>query len=122
MRPSEFEPATIMFDGRVLMVRFSPMIKWVLAPNGAIIAGASDRYRFEVRHPQGQVLVVERRWEPVPIQPDERELVPTELDGLAAAAATSATSRCPRASSSTPSPRPTSATTPSSPPSTSPTA
>jgi hypothetical protein len=69
----DFEPATIMFDGRVDPVRFSPMIKWVLAPNGAIVAGASDRYRFEVRHPQGQVLIVERHWEPISIQADERE-------------------------------------------------
>lgn len=52
---------------------FAPTIAWELARSGEIIAGVSHQYRFEIRRPDGTVTVVERDYEPVPIESDERE-------------------------------------------------
>jgi hypothetical protein len=80
----EFRTAGIQEVGTPFSPRF-----WVnLAPSGAVVAGASDRYRFEVRSPGGSGLVVERYWEPVPVTADEaewtRRLHIAALRGLAA--------------------------------------
>ena len=48
----------------------SPVIE--LAPFGAWIAGLADEYRFEVRHFDGRVTVVERVVAPVPVTGEER--------------------------------------------------
>lgn len=38
---------------------------WGISPVGAIIAGVSDRYRFEVTHSDGGRTIVERYWDPI---------------------------------------------------------
>ncbi len=43
------------------------------APDGKLVYGASDRYRFEVRSPAGARIVVERYWDPIPIPPEHKE-------------------------------------------------
>jgi hypothetical protein len=50
---------------------FNPAKQWTFAADGSIVVGVSDRYRFEVRRPDGTVLRVERVAEPVPVLADE---------------------------------------------------
>ena len=69
----EIPAASFRLGDRVYSTRFSPDLKWRVAPSGALIFGTSERYRFEVRHPTGDSLIVEQAWDPVPIQVDERE-------------------------------------------------
>lgn len=52
---------------------FTPGFEWVLTPGGELIAGLSNEYRFEVRDPDGSLKVVEKAWEPVPVNDDERD-------------------------------------------------
>ena len=54
----------------------TPFSAWLLfnpAPHGGIVAGASDRYRFEVHERDGSRLVVERTWQPVPVPVEQKE-------------------------------------------------
>jgi hypothetical protein len=64
---------TITVEGRRSPTPFSPGLVWRLAPSGAVVWGTSDVYRFEVRHPDGQRLVVERNSGRTAVQSDERE-------------------------------------------------
>lgn len=52
---------------------FAPRFIWNIAASGAIVAGASDRYRFEIQDADGPTRVVERFWEPVAVGPEEAE-------------------------------------------------
>jgi hypothetical protein len=55
------------------VVPFAPALVWNMTRAGSIVVGASDRYRFEVRHSDGPTLVVERDVDPVAVLPEERE-------------------------------------------------
>ena len=46
---------------------FNLTLPWSVSPDGSLVAGLPDRYRFEIHSPQGLVTVVERYWEPVPV-------------------------------------------------------
>jgi hypothetical protein len=77
-RKPEFERAEIEVDlqrsGRISWaVPFSPMFTWNIAYSGAIVAGASDRYRFEVQNSDGSTLVVEHYGEAIPVAAPEAE-------------------------------------------------
>lgn len=50
-----------------MSIPFYPRLHWVLAPTGAMVAGSSDDYRYEVHYPDGRVTVVSRPWNPVPV-------------------------------------------------------
>jgi hypothetical protein len=52
---------------------FSPYRTWEPAPNGRLLVGASDTYRFEVHDPDGSKLIIERFWDPVPVPTQHRE-------------------------------------------------
>ncbi len=52
---------------------FAPRFTWTPAGAELIVAGASDRYRFEVQQRGETVLVAEKYWEPVPIDPEHAE-------------------------------------------------
>jgi hypothetical protein len=52
---------------------FSAWLAWNPAPDGRLLVGASDRYRFEVHGRDGSTLVVERYWEPEPVPAAHRE-------------------------------------------------
>lgn len=52
---------------------YSPWLIWNPTPAGGIVAGASDRYRFEVRGADGATTVIERSWQPVPLPVEHRE-------------------------------------------------
>jgi len=54
-------------------VPFAPVMRWVLAPSGAVVAGVSDDYRFEIHSRDGRVMVVEKAWEPVSVDPAEAD-------------------------------------------------
>jgi hypothetical protein len=63
-------------DGRRMrsgggLVPFSPRAVIEYSPVGAVLVGASDQYRFEVRYFDGRVLVIERDVEPVPVSSEE---------------------------------------------------
>lgn len=60
-------------SGYQLDAPFAPQIAWSPAPDGRLVAGAADRYRFEVLGPDGAKRVVERFWDPVPIPEGQRE-------------------------------------------------
>ena len=54
-------------------VPFGPRTMWATASSGAIVAGASDRYRFEIQSDVGSIVVAERYWNPIPIGLAEAE-------------------------------------------------
>jgi hypothetical protein len=56
-----------------LNVPFAPRFSWAMSPSGAIVAGITSEYRFEIHHPDGSVTVVERDGDAIPVDPDERE-------------------------------------------------
>jgi len=43
-----------------------------LSPEGYLVTGSNQEYSFDVLHPDGTVLRVERDWEPVPLNKEER--------------------------------------------------
>ena len=70
----EHERATYQtVSGYAVDTPFSPRMWWSPAPDGGLVVGASDRYRFEVLSPEGSRLVVERSWKPVPIPDGHKE-------------------------------------------------
>jgi hypothetical protein len=55
-------------------VPFAPGDDYHLMPDGAMVAGASDRYRFGIYRRDGRVLMVEKTsWDPVRVEPAERD-------------------------------------------------
>jgi len=52
---------------------FSATVVWSPAPDGRLLVGATDSYRFEVREPDGSMRIVQRYWEPVPVPTEHRE-------------------------------------------------
>ncbi len=52
-------------------VPFAPAPSWTLAVSGAMVAGIGDEYRYEVRHPDDETMLVVREVERVPLDPDE---------------------------------------------------
>jgi hypothetical protein len=64
---------TINVGGITMNVPFSPAYAWTLSADGGVTVGTSDRYRFELHRIDGTTLVVERRVDPVAVQPGESE-------------------------------------------------
>lgn len=60
-------------ESKYCAIPFQPAAFSTFAPSGAWVVGISDSYSFEVHHPDGGKLVVERPWEPVPVSPEEAE-------------------------------------------------
>jgi len=69
----EFQPMTFTSGGRQVAVPLGPSTQWGPTPTGGVFVGAGDRYRFEVHHPDGSALVVEKPWEPIPYPGEEIE-------------------------------------------------
>lgn len=59
--------------GMEMILPFAPSYTWALAPGGEMIAGAGEQYRFEVHRPDGMATVVERDFEPVPVEKNEAD-------------------------------------------------
>ena len=54
-----------------LTVPFSPIERSGFMPSGAWVAGVNDDYHFEIHHPGGHVVKVQRYWDPIPISQEE---------------------------------------------------
>jgi len=64
-----------MGTGREGTAPFSAYRTWQPAPNGRLLVGATDSYRFEAHNQDGSRLVVQRFWQPVPLPAEHREWV-----------------------------------------------
>ncbi len=53
---------------------FAPQVQSVMLPDGGFAAGVPADYSFEIRRPDGTVTVVQKYWEPVPVNPGELEM------------------------------------------------
>jgi len=68
----EFEGVYVN-ERMTMNVPFAPHHTWAMSPSGAIVAGITGEYRFEIHGPGNQVTVVEKEWDPIPVDPDEAE-------------------------------------------------
>ena len=68
-----FERAEVDVSGRPMPLHFTPRFTWNMSYSGAIVAGASDRYRFEIQRPDGSTLVVERHAPDIALSEEEAE-------------------------------------------------
>ena len=70
----EYERLSVRVQGRDLgAVPFAPRVVWTFSYDQALIAGASDRYAFQMIRPTGETTLVERFWEPVPVTTEEAD-------------------------------------------------
>ena len=70
----DYERWTFTSNGREIEgVPNAPSIVWAMHPDGPLVAGANDRYVFEILAPDGRRTVVERFWDPVPVAKEEAE-------------------------------------------------
>ncbi len=69
----DFEPPIFAASGFDSVAPLGPQIRWGPTPTGGVVIGASDEYRFEVHHPDGSVLVVEKAWETIAYPAEEIE-------------------------------------------------
>lgn len=60
-----------MVNIALFKVPYWPEEEWTMSPTGAMIAGVSDDYSFEIHHPDGGVTVAEKDWQPIPLEADE---------------------------------------------------
>ncbi len=76
LEPPEFtvESASVFVNDRVsLGLPFLPRVTSAMAPSRAMVGGYPAEYRFEIHNPDGTIIVVERSFEPVAVDPDEAE-------------------------------------------------
>jgi hypothetical protein len=77
IRPPELDFEQMRIEARregstsINSVPFAPSSSWTLAPSGAVIAGVSTDYAFEIHYPDGRVTRVEKAWRPIPVEPAE---------------------------------------------------
>ncbi len=69
----KFDPPTYHAMGRNRPVPFSGRVVWAPTPDGRVIAGASDRYRFEIVADDRSKTVVTRASALIPADPEELE-------------------------------------------------
>lgn len=58
---------------RGLPVPHAPNYAWAMAPDGTLIAGVSHEYRFTMVRPDGSQVIVQRSFEPIPIDEEQRQ-------------------------------------------------
>jgi len=63
-------------------VPFGPRVVAEAAPDGALVSGRGDAYSFEVHRNDGSVMVVEKEWDPVPVDADEADWYRRRLTAL----------------------------------------
>jgi hypothetical protein len=70
----EYTRWTFTSRGReVEAVPWAPRIVWGISPVGALLAGASEDYRFQVRYPDERVTIIGTVYEPVTVSDAERD-------------------------------------------------
>jgi len=47
---------------------FVPRRAWAISQHGSIVSGSGVDYRFEVHHADGTAMVIEKTWDPVPVE------------------------------------------------------
>lgn len=67
----DFERVVRSFEGFQVGVPYGPRKHVALTYSGDLVAGASDRYRFEVHRRDGTTLVVHKSWTAVPVESSE---------------------------------------------------
>lgn len=82
----EEEPLIIEEGGRGIMfgsggILFRPTRHWTARPDGAIVVGVSDDYRFEIHGADGAVTIVSRYWDPVPLDSGEIDYAIARVEG-----------------------------------------
>jgi len=65
---------TIGDNVAMMPVPFAPQVQSVMLPDGSFAAGVPQDYSFEIRRPDGSVTVVQKYWEPAPVNPGELEM------------------------------------------------
>lgn len=73
--PRVFEQQLRMGDMTINVthaVPFSPTMQWALSPKGAMVAGVSSDYSFDIVHRDGTVTRVVREYEPIALSAAER--------------------------------------------------
>ena len=60
-------------DRMTTFMPFAPSHRWAMSPSGAIVVGITGEYRFEIHGSGDHVTVVEKSWEPLPVDPGEAE-------------------------------------------------
>jgi hypothetical protein len=63
-------------------IPFGPRVVAEVAPDGAMLSGRANAYRFEVIRPDGSTLVVEKEWVPIPIDPVEADWYQRRITAL----------------------------------------
>jgi hypothetical protein len=58
----------------MMPIPFAAEVQTAMMPNGGFAAGLPTTYSFEIRKPDGRVVVAKRYWDPVPVSPGEVEL------------------------------------------------
>jgi hypothetical protein len=56
----------------IMPVPFMPQPVWTFSRHGYIVAGIGDRYAVSLLRTDGPVLLIERKIDPVPVDPDEK--------------------------------------------------
>lgn len=87
---SDYEPPTSSVNAggsrMQIALPFTPRQGWVFTPGGDIV-GVGNEYRFEIHAPNGRVIAIEKYWDPVPVDPDEKsfraEMASTRLRRMA---------------------------------------
>jgi hypothetical protein len=47
---------------------FVPRRAWAISAHGSIVAGSANKYRFHIHHADGRRMIVEKVWDPVPLE------------------------------------------------------
>jgi len=74
--PTGYEAPTVTIEARgnsldMAIIPYEPSHQWAFTPGGAIVAGVGEEYRFEIHRRDETTTVVERYWDPVPVQAEE---------------------------------------------------
>ena len=74
--PNDYEPPSTVVEGNgnrfeMAIVPFTPSYEWAFTPTREFVAGVGNEYRFEILGSDGSTKVVEKTWEPTPVENGE---------------------------------------------------
>lgn len=61
---------------------YHPILQWDVTPDGSLVAGLPDRYRFEIHPPKGRPTVVLRYWTPEAIPREQSRYAVRRVEAL----------------------------------------
>lgn len=65
-----------------MWVPFGPRVVTEITPDGSMVSGRADAYRFQVVHRDGSTMVVTKNWAPTPVEPAEGDWYRRRLTAL----------------------------------------